>query len=458
MRTIILIPAILIALTSCRSIKAPNYPEPTTRDEAWLQDLDYLQTKFPEYNMSFTDNSLSEFTRIIEESKSNISVLSDNQIYVSIMKALSQIEDVHTSVNMRPSALKLKRLPIRFAWFEEGLYVVKSTPEHRDLLGAKVLLISGYTADELLRNLDPIIPGSDTYLRYESQYYLSSPDILEGLGLIEPDSELVIQLENSSGTIINEVFSRTEMGEKVYGYESWRELSPLSTINMDSKEMVHLLNHSDIPSYLASPDRSYYLRYDKERQTLYIQLNQNYDINSDIRAFTREVEDSFGQYDVQSVVVDLRFNTGGNLLNTGKLVKRIPQWHTGSGDIYIIVGGPTFSAGLVTAARLKYYAGEKAVVVGEKASEGLRFWAETRYFTLPNSELLLFAAYRYHNWENGKYDDGKKYFWLMRFIGVPVGDMDIDLPVSSRFKDYIEKRDTVLENIHKRIEKLSTVQ
>lgn len=451
-RIIFLIAIALIALTGCRSIKTPNFPEPGNRDEAWLQDLEYLQTSFPKYNMSFTDSSRSEFRKIIEETKSNISVLSDNQIYVSIMKALAQIDDVHTSVNMRPSAQKLNRLPVRFAWFEEGLYIIKTTSEHSDLLGAKVLSINGNSPDELLRSLDPIIPGSDSYLKYESQYYISSPDILEGLGLIEPDSPISIQIEKPSGTVMIYPIDHGGTGEKVYDYEPWRELSPLSTINMDSKEMIHLLDKSDIPPYLASPDRSYFMEYDEARRILYIQLNQNYDIDSDIKAFTGEVEDSFAIHDVHSVIVDLRFNRGGNLLNTGKLVKGIPQWHRGSGDIYIIVGGPTFSAGLVTAARLKYYAGEKAILVGEEASEGLRFWAETRYFTLPNSELLLFAAYRYHNWEDGKYDDGKKYFWLMRFVGVPVGDMDIQLPATARFRDYLEKRDTVLERIHERIE------
>ena len=98
----------------------------------------------------------------------------------------------------------------------------------------------------------------------------------------------------------------------------------------------------------------------------------------------------------------------------------------------------------MTAARLKYYSGDRAVVVGEPAAEGLKFWAETRFITLPNPRLRIYGGYAAHNWEDGVYEADRRYFWLMRSM------IDVDIPVAVSFQDYLLGIDPILRVIETR--------
>jgi hypothetical protein len=410
---------VLLAVSGCRSVPAPKVSQASDRDEAWEQDIEYLKEDFPKYNKSFTSDSLAEFHMILDRTYRDIPSLSDNEIYVYIMRAVAAAKDGHTSVNMMPSAQKLRRLPIRFYWFSDGLYVIKAAAAHSELLGLRIAGINGIDPENLVRQLSEIVPGSNTSVRYESAYLLSSPDFLAGMGAAENPDMVSILFERPDGTFLTVDLPAMPIGEKIYGYQSWRELSPLSTVSQDAENMVHILDDRALPAYISSPNKSCYYKFYEDKKTLYVQVNQNTNLGLKVSDFTKEIETQFSGQNVDA----------------------------GGGGIYIITGGPTFSAGIVTAARLKYYAGDRAVITGEPASEGLQFWAETRLFTLPNSNILIFAGHAYHNWENGIYDPEKNHFWLMKKVGVPARDIDIDLPVSVSFDDYLEGRDTVVEAV-----------
>jgi hypothetical protein len=292
-----------------------------------------------------------------------------------------------------------------------------------------------------------VFSGSASAVRYDSTYFLSSPDFLHGLGVIGDPDSLTLELERADGAVVRRELHPMPLGKAVPGYDSWRELSPLSTLAMDATGFEHVLANASLPHFLSDPNRAAFVRMLAGGSVLYLQINENANLNSKMSEIATRAKESLRSAPVRSVIVDLRFNTGGNLLLTTDLVRGIPEWHTGDGSIYIIVGGPTFSAGIVTAARLKHYSGDRALVVGEPASEGLQFWAETRFFTLPNSAIRLSAARRYHNWASTDYDRSKPHFWLMRVVGVPAGDLSIDMPVEVSFRDYVSGRDSVVEAI-----------
>jgi hypothetical protein len=75
----------------------------------------------------------------------------------------------------------------------------------------------------------------------------------------------------------------------------------------------------------------------------------------------------------KDLVFDVRFNTGGNYQETADIAKGLPSWFDSTERIYIVTGPATFSAGIATAARLKYFSGERAVIVGEPAGDSRRF-------------------------------------------------------------------------------------
>jgi hypothetical protein len=149
---------------------------------------------------------------------------------------------------------------------------------------------------------------------------------------------------------------------------------------------------------------------------------------------------------VENLIIDLRFNDGGNYTQLISFASDIPKKFHGKGDIYIISGKTTFSAGICTLARLKYFSGPKAIIAGQVAGDGLQFWAEGKQFVLPNSGLRIRAVNGHHDWENNIYIPFKT-FWLNLFLGVAAKDITPNVPVQNTFQDYIHRRDAVMETI-----------
>ena len=402
---------------------------------------------FPKHNLSFSDTELDDFYGILDELGGSVSQASDNEIIVAIMKSIATAGDVHTHVSMGPTAQKLRRLPIRFYWFSDGLYVIRASEQYAGILGARIVELAGVAPELLVEQMQDVLPGNLTGVRYLSSYFLSSPDFLEGMKVTADPESVQMTFEKLDGSIAELIVPAMPLSVPISGYRAWRELSPLSTEGQDADDMIHILDYVDLPVYLSHPNKACSLKYFEDTRTLYVHLNQNINLNCNINQFSKEVEQALSMNPIDDVIVDLRFNSGGDLTLTSKLVTGIPEWHQGAGAIYIVTGGPTFSAGIVTAARLKYYSGNRAIIVGEPAAEGLKFWAETRFITLPNSQLRIYAGFAAHNWEDGVYEADRRYFWLMHQLGVPAGDIDVDIPVTVSFQDYPLGEDPILNAI-----------
>src|SRR5256885_1891012 len=85
----------------------------------------------------------------------------------SYAKALAAYGNAHSTI-IDP---RLRRVPLRFHWFADGLYVVKAAPAMETLLGARVLAIEGRDPEDVLTLLRPYIPGTEGWQRYRSEYF-----------------------------------------------------------------------------------------------------------------------------------------------------------------------------------------------------------------------------------------------------------------------------------------------
>jgi len=211
--------AILTIVSGCRKIPTPRFTAPTDRDEAWQQDIEYLLDSFPKYCKSLTEESEAEFEGILNRIHSSVPSLSNNEIIVGIMRAVAVARDGHTRVNMKPSAQKLRRLPVRFYWFSDGLYVIKAAPQYADMLGDKVLEINGHKSEELVVHMGDIISGNETSIRYSSSYFLASPDFLNGMGVLADPDSVPLTLAREDGSVHTLSLPTLPLGEKILGYE-----------------------------------------------------------------------------------------------------------------------------------------------------------------------------------------------------------------------------------------------
>src|SRR5438477_499145 len=85
------------------------------------------------------------------------------------------------------------------------------------------------------------------------------------------------------------------------------------------------------------------------------------------------------------------------ILTTMNSARNLPNYMPPNGRIYLITGPNTFSAGLIAAARLKHFAGDKIVVVGKPAGDELQFRAEGFLIKLPVTGIRAYVSTARHD-------------------------------------------------------------
>jgi hypothetical protein len=145
------------------------------------------------------------------------------------------------------------------------------------------------------------------------------------------------------------------------------------------------------------------------------------------------------------VVVDLRNDGGGNYLEATAFAKQLPGRVAPDGRIVILTNEHTFSAAIVTAARLRYFAGSRGLMVGQHAGDAEQFWAESASrIVLPNSKIMVNYATGYHDWANGcGWKDAARCFWFNWVYDVPAKTLAPDVEIAWKWSDYTRGVDTV---------------
>ncbi|NNL94728.1 MAG: hypothetical protein HKO64_03825 [Xanthomonadales bacterium] len=201
------------------------------------------------------------------------------------------------------------------------------------------------------------------------------------------------------------------------------------------------------PPYLDFPENHMQMREIPGLDAMYMQFWTNSNVGSTkIGDFCEEALEAYRKNPTRHVIVDQRFNGGGNLSLIKDCMRAFGQSVPSSGHAYIIIGGATFSAGIYSAAFLKQGAGAKAVLVGEPVGDALRNWAEDNLLRLPNSEIEI-------KFSTGMHDlaqpcrDWKKCHWGVMFVDLAIENLDPDIPAPLTFKDFMNGIDPAMEAI-----------
>ncbi|CAN5139365.1 hypothetical protein BH24PSE1_BH24PSE1_01410 [soil metagenome] len=129
----------------------PQYPVPQNRAERWGQDLDALAGRFASLDRSLSPGERTHFLEALNGIRSNLDKLSDAEVIMQMAAAIAIADEPHTRLLLVRNATELRRLPIRVWWFQEGLYVIRSTP------GIAICLAAGSTISIMFRRVRPAI-------------------------------------------------------------------------------------------------------------------------------------------------------------------------------------------------------------------------------------------------------------------------------------------------------------
>jgi hypothetical protein len=166
---------------------------------------------------------------------------------------------------------------------------------------------------------------------------------------------------------------------------------------MDAVDWVDARDASDkaTPLWLKGDVRkSYWFEYLEEKRTVYFRFNEILNKKEEsIFTFADRLSDFIADNDVNLLVVDLRWNDGGDNQFTRPILRSIIQSRKidKRGKLFVIIGRRTFSAAQTFVNELEMYT--NVLFVGEPTAEKVNNYGDTYKIKLPNSRITVKASF-----------------------------------------------------------------
>jgi hypothetical protein len=361
----------------------------------------------------------------------------------SLMRIDALADNAHSRVEIDGRALHLE-LPVRVADFSDGLYIVRATDANVDLLGSRVVAIDGQAVDAVMSRLQLLHGGPRQWRRLMALQDLILQDLLYGIDVAPASQHSSWTVESVAGSTVTRQLDAfaPPAGEPAVPVTRW--LSSERIPGMEHSWQAFTPDHP-LPLSLENFDIAFRSLPVPETCTYYVQLKSNTDQGGhSIKAFLRSAEQQLRQIRPCSVILDLRYDSGGDYTTTYAFARKLPSLIPSTGRIILLTGPATFSAGISTGAFVKHAAPGRVVILGEPVGDRLQFFSEGGRACLPNHPLCV-------NYETGKHDyqhactDWDLCFWLNSFFQLRVKSLDPDDIVPLSFKDWRAGVDPVLE-------------
>jgi hypothetical protein len=416
--------------------RLPDLPAPRNRVEAWRQDIDAVLTRFLRYDRSFGEAQREAARARLQKLRTAVDRLSDAAITVELARAVALSGNAHTRLYLMRNRTEVRRVPLRVWWFRDELRIVRAAAEHAALLGCRVTAIGQHDAANVFHRAQDIKPGNASWQRYMSAYFLTSPDILFGAGVI-PSPELLPLTVRCGDEFRRVEVSPLPLRRSATPVEAWRDLAP--GYPHSEAGFRSALPAEKAPLYLRHPERNYWVEYLPESAIIYAQYNRAQAMTAEPMAdFIRRVARLLDQHPVQGLIVDVRFNTGGDAGVGTPLVETLAARLKGVLPVVVLTGRATFSAGITHASQWKQLA--QAKIFGEPIGDHLDFWAEGGNLVLPNSGLTVHYANAFHGYSQRNYPQFQPYF-----ADLNIDTLATDVNVEETWADYAVGRDPVFD-------------
>lgn len=399
-----------------------------SRDEGWRVDLNLFAREFKRRGFLVPRKiTPAEFDAAVKQLNEAIPKLTDMQIAIEFARLAARTGDGHTNIFPGPQSAPAfhPALPLKFYLFKEGLYIIAADPRLKDLLGAEVLRFGDHNIAEVVAALTPLVSldQSPIWIKERAPYMMRSLPLLNGLGLIPKATEVALTIRDLQGQT-RTVTLAADLTEP----EIWNtQPNPAKWINLSQTLST------PPPLYLQKPNVPYWFEYLPEQRTVYFQFNSvRNDEREPLAKFSERLFQFINEHDVDKLVIDMRWNNGGNTFLLAPLLKglisnaKINQ----DGKLFIIIGRRVFSAAQNAVGYFERQT--NATFVGEPTGSTPNFVGDEVFFTLPYSKLLANVSDIY--WQSGTIYDFRT--WLAPQIYV-----------EPTFAAYRANRDLAMETI-----------
>jgi tetratricopeptide (TPR) repeat protein len=352
-----------------------------TRDEGWRFDLQLLAREVGRKGFGlYRPITKEEFELSVKRLNDMIPKLTDAQIGIELSKLMAKLGDGHTGIlgsMERPEFTQT--LPVQFYFFKEGLFIISADPKYKELLGAQVLRFGEHTVDEVMQALDPLMSrDNELWPKQVAPYRMRVLPLLNALSLIPDSQKVALTIRDTAGKERKVTLAADTTEPNI-----WNTLpNPKTWVNFPQTLSA------PVPLYLKNMGTKYWFEYLPESKVLYFQYNSvTNDKPESLAQFSERLFKFIGEHEVDKLVIDMRWNNGGNTFLSQPLLYSLIRNEKVNrrGHLFVITGRRTYSAAQNTASFFERHT--NAIFVGEPTGSSPNFVGEETIFTLPYSKI-----------------------------------------------------------------------
>lgn len=414
-----------------------NPPADLPAEKRWDWDLDFFARRMEQMHWNLYAKVPKEtFHGEIRRLKADAPKLSTDRVRARLSRILAMVGDGHTLLAGFPEGQEsIRRLPLHLTVFTDGLFVRGAPEAHRELVGAKVLKVGPFDADEALAKAKPYCSvDNDMGYLADTPIRLMDPALLQEIGAAAgDDAEFTFRLRD--GTTRTARLSAEPV--KRSAYERGRHVRPgFVYANSGAKAPPPLyLKNLKTPLTLETLDdaKAVYFGFHAVAE------NPGQPFGDFVKELMKRIEDTKAEH----LIIDMRLNGGGNTGLIPPLIRALVRDDRVNrpGHLFVIVGRNTFSAAQNTVNQLEAYT--HATFVGEPTGSRPNFVGESTYFVLPYSKCRVYCSSRY--WQHVTSTDRRQ--WVPPQIAAELSS-----------QDFADNRDPCLEAILKRIKSTAAAE
>lgn len=346
-----------------------------TSTDNWKADLDVLAERLLERHPNFyTRHSVEEFEDALESLANRLDALDDEQIVMALARVVAMGGDSHTTVNAGAIGQRMRRLPLQLVVLSDGVFVNAAPKAHEALIGRRVVSINGMAIDEVLERVSQLFA-------YENE----SKRVLTGAGYA-----VLLPALREAGVIDDHHAAALPITLEHEGERKTLRL-PCAPQTRD-QNWVSFIQKLPQPWPLAyRKQRGYYASdFIAEHKAMYVAYNACREApDLPMARFVEFIVSKSDELDAQRIIIDLRFNGGGDETVIWPLWKALAgsERFKDKGAIIGLISRQTFSSAMSNSHQLRDDCG--AVLIGEPTGGKPNHFGELSSFTLPNSGVTI---------------------------------------------------------------------
>jgi len=307
------------------------------------------------------------------------------EIAMKLQQVVATLGDPNTAVNYHYHIDRKLILPFDCYWFEEGIYVMKYWKEYENLAGKRIVSINNFPVQQVIDSLSTLISGaSPALVRNSIPRMITWSQVLRYFGFAQ-QSLFKIEVEDTEGKTAS--LSIELPASETEHIKLDPEILPLGW--QDNKIFFR--------DSILSPDQLYYIQYNKcwsrESEVDYGSGASALFMPS-FKVFEKKALKNARKKDINTLVIDLRFNNGGHPLQGTRFFNKLKK--TGidkRASVYLLVGRRTSSAAIINAMDVIHTFDVK--IIGENTGGKPNHFSGEKRFVMTSSKLIVSYSTEY---------------------------------------------------------------